>query len=135
MTIDVEKCYIDVSDRVIYDKLEKELPIKKISKKDLFMFALVTGYQYKIKIPIEKRLEFFWANNLKPEDEIVIRSIALDEQKNVAILQNHEEFVGIVQDYAHGGISVLKEKLGQHGSYIKYIEKEVEEKYKEYNLK
>jgi len=135
MTIDVEKFYIDASDRVIYDRLEKELPIKKISKKDLFMFALVTGYQSKIKIPVNKRLEFFWTNNLKPEDEIVIRSIVLDEKKNVEILQNTEELVGIVQDYAHGGISILKEKLDQHGSYIKYIEKELEEKYKEQGWK
>ena len=130
MTIDVEKFYIDISDREIYDRLERELPIKKISKKDLFMFALVTGYQSKLKIPLNKRLEFFWANNLKHEDEIIIRSIVLDEKKNIGILQNTEELVGIAQDYAHGGISILTEKLDQHGSYIKYIEKELEERYK-----
>lgn len=135
MTIDVEKFYIDVSDRAIYDRLERELPIKKISKKDLFMFALVTGYQSKLKIPVNKRLEFFWANNLKPEDEIVIRSIVLDEEKNVGILQNTEQLVGIAQDYAHGGVSILKEKLDQYGSYIKYIEMELDERYQEQGWK
>ena len=129
MIINVEKFYIDNSDRAIYDKLEKELQIKKMNKKDLFMFAFATGYKNNISSPLEKKLEFFWANNLRTEDEIILKSIVLKKCNNFEILQNHEELVRIVQEFAHGGISIIKEKLTQHGSFIKQMEKEIEEEY------
>ena len=129
MTIDVEKIYIDNDDRSIYDKLEKELDIKKINKKDLFMFALSTGFKNGVKPVLAKKQEFFWANNLRDEDEIIIKSIALNATKNFDILQNHEELVKIVQEYAHGGIQIIKEKLARPGSFVKQIEKEIEEQY------
>jgi arginyl-tRNA synthetase len=130
MTIDVEKIYIDNDDRAIYDKLEKELQIKKMNKKDLFMFALSTGFKNGIKLTLGKKQEFFWANNLRDEDEIIIKSIALNVTKNFDILQNHEELVKTVQEYAHGGIQIIKEKLARPGSFIKQIEKEIDEEYK-----
>jgi len=131
MTFDVEKFYIDFTDRAIYDKLEKEFP-KKFTKKDLFMFALITGYKSKIRIPLEKRQEFFWASNLKPEDEIIIKSIAVTENENIDILQDNEKLIGIAQDYARGGISIIKKTLEQHGSFVKYIEKEISDKSEEH---
>jgi dnd system-associated protein 4 len=129
MTMDIEKIYIDNDDRAIYDKLEKELDVKKINKKDLFMFALSTGFKKGIKFPLVKKQEFFWANNLRDDDEIIIKSIALNVTKNFDILQNHEELVKIVQEYAHGGIQIIKEKLARPGSFVKQIEKEIEEEY------
>lgn len=131
MTIDVEKFYIDSTDRPIYDRLEKEFP-KKMSKKDLFMFALITGYKNKKNdLKIDKKAEFFWSYNLKPEDEIIIKSVAIAEKNSIEILQNDEEYVDIVQNYAHGGILILKEKLEQYGTFIKYVEKEIEDGYQE----
>jgi hypothetical protein len=71
-------------------------------------------------------------SNLNSEDEIIIKSIAVEERKTIDVLRIDEDTVGIVQEYAHGGISILKEKFGQYGSFVKYVEKEIEEQYKEW---
>lgn len=126
---EIEKIYIDSLDRAIYDKMEKELKVKKISNKDLFMIALITGFKSNIKTSINKKLEYYWTKDLTSEDEIIIKSIAISENNNAAILQDTEELVRLSQEYAHGGISVIKGILEQHGSFIKYIEKEIFEKY------
>ncbi|MDH7511244.1 MAG: hypothetical protein QHH04_09430 [Methanolinea sp.] len=135
MTLEVEKFYIDITDRPIYDRLEKALPLK-MSKKDLFMFALVIGYKNKKKEPtIFKKSEFFWADNLKIEDEIIIKSIAISDSGDIEILQNPEILVENIQNYAHGGILILKGKFEQYGSFTKHIEKEVQELYQIFHSK
>lgn len=135
MTLEVEKFYIDITDRPIYDRLEKVLPLK-MSKKDLFMFALVIGYKNKKKEPtIFKKSEFFWADNLKIEDEIIIKSIAISDSGDIGILQNPEILVENIQNYAHGGILILKDKFEQYGSFTKHIEKEVQELYQIFHSK
>ena len=117
-----------------YNFLAKENLFKDFQNKDYFLLALAFGYANELRAPIEKRASggFFRAETMSPEDWMIIKSVAIEEESE-DILKEPEEVFNIVEEYAHGGIKLLVEQLKSisFGSTNKCLEKYVNDLYEE----
>lgn len=125
----------------IYDPLIKsEDPIFS-TYKDLVLFAACVGYNEGKRKPLSSATgegEIHWevfGKNIT--DVAIVNAIALSETEDLNVLLDTEEVFDkkftILEEYANGGIQILKEKiLDQPGepidNLIYYILKHVEEK-------
>src|ERR1035437_2895956 len=128
MTIIRDRLFIDKDDRKLYDKLDDEALFKKKSKREQFLFAMSVGFKNSVKVSFESRDGLFHAADLKPADEALIKAIALmASDNNFEILSNKDELFTIAEQYAHGGIRILIDKIEamSYGSYEVPYEKDL----------
>jgi len=95
------------------------------NNKDIFLFAVALGWKYKKRIPLKKRqTEIPLAVFQKSRDNIhYIDLIALAENRDVYILnwddeKKVEEKLLIVEEYANGGLEVLRNKLFNSSGHL-----------------
>jgi len=90
----------------------------------MFMMTMALGFKRKSRVPLKKgkdglsRLVDFKDYNIT-----LIKSLALKETKDVNVLLNDEEIYKIAEEYANGGIKIIKNfVIGEDpGSYIKKL--------------
>jgi dnd system-associated protein 4 len=95
------------------------------NNKDIFLFAVALGWKHKKRIPLKKRqTEIPLAVFQKSRDNIhYIDLIALAENKDVYILnwddeKKVEEKLQIVEEYANGGLEILRNKLFSSSGHL-----------------
>ena len=130
-----DRLYIRKSDRKDYDRLlEKDSPLVGKENKDLFMMALITGFHEGTRIKLDKREGFFFLYHLNDDENSIIKAIAVAEEGDLNILLDKKKVYLIVEEYAAGGIKLLKDKVfsGGYGSYIKKLESELIDEFKKF---
>ncbi len=107
-----------------YQDLKKTPLFKKTNNAMMFMMTMALGFKRKSRVPLKKgkdglsRLVDFKDYNIT-----LIKSLALKETKDVNVLLNDEEIYKIAEEYANGGIKIIKNfVIGEDpGSYIKKL--------------
>jgi hypothetical protein len=123
-----DRLYIRKSDRKDYDRLlEKDSPLVGKENKDLFTMALITGFHEGTRLKLDKREGFFLLYHLNDEENSIIKAIAVAEEGDLNILLDKKKVYSIAEEYAAGGIKLLRDKVfsGEYGSYIKKLESEL----------
>jgi len=122
------------SDRSEYERLqEKDSPLRDRANKDLFMMAMITGFCENNKVKLDARDGFIFDHYLTPKDLTVMKAIAIAESDSLSILLDKRQVYSIAEEYATGGILLLKNEIfgGDYGSYAKRLESKIIEKHRE----
>ncbi len=123
--IDIEK-----SNRKLYDDIEI---FKNKNRKEQFLLAMSVGFKNKVKHPIKSRDGFFLIKDMKPEDEALIKAVAIKDEGSVEVLSSLDKVFNIVEEYANAGIKVLYDMVTstQYGSFMEILDKELFDIYNE----
>ena len=128
-----DRLYIDKKDRKLYDELkEKEMIFKSMKNKDLFILAMLIGFQND-KISLENKDGYFLVKDLNENDKAIINAIATTDSKHIEILRKTSEVYTIAEEYAHYGIKVIYDWVNKtpYGLFSRDFEKELVKKYQD----
>jgi len=124
----VDRIYVDKKDISSYDILrQKPSPFANGQNKDIFLAALVVGYHEGVKLPLKSKEGYFRTEYLKSEEKALIKSIAVATTGDLNVLLDEQRIYGIAEEYATGGISLLRDRVqnDSYGSYAKKLENEL----------
>ncbi len=130
-----DRLNIRKSDRKDYNRLlEKDSPFSGKENKDLFMMALIIGFHEETRVKLDGKEGFFLLYHLNDKENSIIKAIAVAEEGDLNILLDKKKVYSIVEEYAAGGIKLLKDKVfsGGYGSYIKKLESELIDEFKKF---
>ena len=85
------------------------LSSKNINYKDLFIFLASLGYSERLRIPLQSRCSLFRTDTLNSRDECILYAIAIADMEDAEIVKNDKEVSIICEEYANGGLSILKD--------------------------
>lgn len=125
MADEPDRISIKKTDRPIYDEILGNSDLKVRSNIDIFLLALVIGFKKGQRISIKGNKDgYVLTYTIKDEDRILMNAIAIHETKNEEVIQNQKEVFEIVEEYAHTGISFLREMVfdKERGSFLKKFE-------------
>jgi len=137
MDKDRDRLFIDREDRKLYDKLDNEDLFKNKSRKEHFLYAMAIGFKNNVMLPFESKDGLFRTTDLRPDDEALIKTLALiTKDNNFEILSNKDEMFTIAEQYAHGGIRIIIDKIEStpFGSYELHCEKDLFDTFNELNI-
>lgn len=126
-----DRLNIRKADREDYARLlEKDSPFVGKENKDLFMVAMIIGVREGSRVELDKKEGFFLLYHLDDKENAIIKAIAVAEEGDLSVLADKRKVYSIAEEYAAGGIKLLKEKvLGGYGSFIKKLESELLEEF------
>ncbi|MEM3385754.1 MAG: hypothetical protein QW738_05375 [Nitrososphaeria archaeon] len=126
-----DRLYIHIKDENIYKELEQNEFFKGKSNKDLFLFAMAVGFKNKVRRPIESKKEFVREEYLKEKDLVLLYALAIFETGKIDVINNKAEVYKIAEEYAHGGIQLLIDKVrAPNLDFGKQLELELYDYYK-----
>jgi len=122
--------FIRESDKKHFKKLlDKDSPFSKKGNKDVFIMAMITGFKNGIKYKLVKKdpSGFFRTSYLTEKEKSLIKAIAINDQKNLLVLKDKKKVYTIAEEYAAGGVKILKDKVfsADYGSFVKKFETEL----------
>ncbi len=126
-----DRINIDKKDRDLYNKLDNEEILKRKggarTRKEQFITAMAIGFKNNVRRPLESKDGFVLLKDLRTEDMALINSISIYETKSVDVLSDIGEVFKISEEFAHGGIRLLVDKIESipYGSFEKLFEKEI----------
>jgi len=124
----VDRLYVDKRDLKDFNRLkEKDSPFVGAQNKDVFLAAMVIGYKERSKIELKKKEGYFRKDYLTDQDIALIRAISVSDEDSLNVLLNEQKVFSIAEQYAAGGIKLLKTRVfsGEFGSYGKKLESEL----------
>lgn len=107
-----------------YDRLkDKDSPFSDNDNWELFMMALIVGYESGTPIALEKKLGYAQAVTFDETDLSIIKAIAVKETGSLDVLINKSKVFSIAEQYANAGIELLVEKVfnGEYGNCVNRI--------------
>ncbi|WP_218927106.1 hypothetical protein [Halosimplex pelagicum] len=101
--------------REYYDTLveEEDSPFYDVQRKDLFMFAVGYGRKRAGRVPNSGRHALFNQSSLTEQQEWIIKSVAVYEERDPQVLRDEKLVYKIAREYANGGVEEL------HSQYVK----------------
>ena len=133
-----DRLNIRESDREDYKRLLfDDSPFAGKDNKDIFMMAMITGYIHKNRIKLDKKFGFFRYDNFSQVEKVILKSIAVAEEGNLIDADDKEKIFTIAEEYAAGGIKLLKDEVFScdYGSYPKRLESTIREEFDNYKAK
>jgi len=124
----IDRLFVDKKDFDDFNSLKaKDTPFAGVHDHEIFIAAMVTGYREGCKIELKNRKEFFHEKDLTKEENALINAVAVAEGGGLNILLDKQKIYSIAEQYATGGISLLKAKVlsGEYGSYAKKLESDL----------
>ena len=124
----IDRFYVDKKDVNDFNRVkEKDTPFAGAHNKEIFLAAMVIGYHEGCRIEIKNREGYFHEKDLTRGDAALIRAIAVAEEGGLNVLLDKQKIYSIAEQYATGGISLLKARIlsGEYGSYAKKLESEL----------
>lgn len=124
----VDRLFVDKKDFDDFNRLkEKDTPFAGVHNHEIFIAAMVTGYREGVKIELKNRKEFFFEKDLTQEESALVKAVAVADQGGLGVLLDKQKIYSIAEQYATGGISLLKAKVmsGEYGSYAKKLESDL----------
>lgn len=118
----IDKKYKDKEDQLLHDNnsIFKKAG-NKLGNKDLFMLALVTGFQAGMKYKIESRADFdLRVVYLNGSEKALIKAIAIKDTGDFNIISNPVRYYTIAEEYVNAGIDILCD-LGIDKDYKNYM--------------
>jgi hypothetical protein len=108
-----DRLYIERDDRATcYDVLSRERILKDRKNRELFMMAMMIGLSKGSRLPLKKREGFFLAKELDDQQQYIIKAVAVQEKEGeLEILKDMREVYKIAEEYANGGIHILKDTV------------------------
>lgn len=128
----VDRVYIRKDDKEVYDQLQKKDPTSPFYKKEnrvVYMAALARGFKDGGRLELNNREGFIRLTTLKEKNKAIIKAIAVQEENTLDVLGDKEKVYKIADEYAAGGLQLLKGKVLEQnsGSYVKKLESELME--------
>lgn len=122
---------IDKDDRDLYDALKVDPFFHGQKNRNLFLLAMAVGFKNELREPLAKReiSGYFLEKDMKAEDHALVDMVAAYETKSVVVLARQSDVFKIAEEYAHGGIRLLFDRVRStpHGSFEKALERELQE--------
>lgn len=133
-----EILYIKASERKTVEQLvAKHSPLyKKLENKHIFILSMILGFYNNKRSELgSKPWNIIRTSYLNPEEESLIKAIAIATENNLSVLIDKKKVYSIAQEYATGGIIYLKEKVfGKYfGNFNKVIESDLIEEFEKIN--
>jgi len=130
-----DRFFIEKSDRKDYDRLKKkkDSPLFGKENKDLFILAVVVGFNEGARQKLNKKEGYFRSSYLDDKDRALINAIAVSEEGPLDVLVHKDLVFSIAEEYANGGIKLLKDKVfsGEYGSFARKLEFELVKMFEE----
>lgn len=120
------------SDEKYYDALkDKDSPFAGKENKELFMMAMVIGFRDGARRKFGTKKSFVRTEYLNPRENSIIKAIAVAQEGNLEVLLNKRKVFSIAEEFAAGGIKLLRERVFSrgYGSYIKKLESDLVDDY------
>lgn len=127
-----DRLYIDKKDRRLYDELkEKEDMFKGMKNKELFILAMIIGFDHGAKNELNTKDGYFLAKDLDENDWALFNAIAIWEHDTVNVLKETGDVYSVAEEYAHYGIKILHHWVVNtpYGSFPKEFESALLEKF------
>lgn len=124
----IDRIYVDKRDLEDLNRLkQRDSPFAISQNKDIFLAAMVVGYHEGGRIGLKNREGYFRVEYLTDEERALIRAIAISTEGNINVLLDEQKVYSIAEEYAAGGIQLLKARVfsGEYGSYVKKLESEL----------
>ena len=124
----IDRFYVERKDFDAFNSLkEKGSPFAGAHNKEIFLAAMVVGYHEGCRIELKSKEGYFHEKDLTREEAALIRAIAVAEENGLNVLLDKQKVYSIAEQFAAGGISLLKAKVssGEYGSYAKKLESEL----------
>lgn len=128
-----DRLYVRRSDIEDYDRLkEKDSPLASKDNKDLFMMAMSIGFYEGARTELGSKKDFVRIEYLTDREKSIIKAIAVAEEKGLDVLLDKKKVYSIAEEYAAGGIKLLKDKVfsGGYGSFSKKLESDLLEQFR-----
>jgi hypothetical protein len=130
----VDRVYVDKKDIADFNRLkERDSPFANCQSKEVWLAAMVVGFSEGGRIPLKNKEGYVRIEYFTDEERALIKSIAVATEGNLNVLLDEQKIYSIAEEYATGGIQILKAKAfsGEYGSYIKKLESELLRKFQE----
>lgn len=124
----IDRIYIDRRDLDDFNRLkQKDSPFANSQNKDIFLAAMVIGYHEGGRIELKNKEGYFREEYMSDEERALIRAIAISTEGNLNVLLDEQKVYSIAEEYAAGGIQLLKARVlsVEYGSYFKKLESEL----------
>jgi len=108
-------------------------PFKGRENKELFLLAMGIGFHERSQKKLKSKEGYVRTEYLSDEEKAIIKSIAISKEGDLSILLDKKKVYSIAEEYAAAGIKILSEKVfgGEYGSYIKKLESDLVQIYRE----
>ena len=123
-----DRLHVDRKDLEDFNRLkDTDSPFAGGRNKDVFLAAMVIGYYEGSRVEIKKKEGYIMASYLDPEDRALVNALAVSEEGNLNVLLDKQKVFSIAEEYATGGIKLLKARVfgEEYGSYAKKLESEL----------
>lgn len=123
-----DRLSVDRKDLEDFNRLKAtDSPFAGSQNKDVFIAAMVIGYYEGSRVKIKRKEGYVRESYLNPEDRALINALAVSEDGNLNVLLDAQKVFSIAEEYATGGIRLLKARVfGEaYGSYTKKLESEL----------
>lgn len=118
--------FISKDARKLFDSLQEYNEFKGLENKDMFMLALMFGYSQgkrgrkELKANDRTTSGYTRERYLTDIDNGILKAIAVAETEKIELINNIPEVYAIAEEYANGGVEILKELFYEDpGSFIK----------------
>ena len=110
-TVGIEKSVHEIYKQLTEGNSPTDNPFK--SMKDVFMWAVVVGYQSGERRPIEGKREviFRWAQLTPQTDRPLVKAMAIATGEEFDSLLDRDSLITVVEEYANAGIRELNQAL------------------------
>ena len=126
-----DRLNVDKQDRKIYKEIqEKEEMFKSMKNKELFLLAMMIGFDHESPKELKSKDGFFLEKDLNDDDRAIINAVAMHDKDGVEVLKDMGEVYRIAEEYAHFGIRIIHEWINStpHGSFTKEFESKILDK-------
>ena len=123
-----DRLSVDRKDLEDFNRLKAtDSPFAGSQNKDVFIAAMVIGYYEGSRVKIKRKEGYVRESYLNPEDLALINALAVSEEGNLNVLLDAQKVFSIAEEYATGGIRLLKARVfgEEYGSYTKKLESEL----------
>jgi len=131
-----DRLYIDKKDRKLFKDLEeKEEMFKGMKRKDMFLLAMMIGFDNESPKELSTKDGFFLEKDLNNDDRAILNAIAMHDAKGVEVLKDMGEVYRIAEEYAHFGIRIILDWINStpHSSFSKEFESKILERIEKIN--
>lgn len=128
--IHVEKNKREKEYEEIHNSPRSPFKDKDILFKDIFLIAMTMGYHKNVRASLKGTPhDLFRASTFNPEEEWLIKSVAIAEKENLEMLLEEKELLKTAEEYANAGILILYDIIfgGAPGDPLKRIESYVKD--------
>ncbi len=131
------RLFIEKEDRELYNKIEKLESFFKTDNKSQYLYALSLGFINNFHKALASKDGWIYEDYLDEKEKSLLKAVALFKTKNLQVLTDKNEILKISDEYAHGGIHILADKIAskQFGTFYKQEEVDIKSLYDKIKLK